>query len=228
MSIFSSNKPPEDTGLNRNWYADRCESITVQRNMLFLIAIISLIATVISVIFVAKVTISKTIEPLVVEVENTTGFTNLVNPNDTEQWSSSKSVNTYFLVNYLRSREAYNVASYVYDYNTVTRLMSSSNVYREFKQKLNNAETNPVIIYGSQNSTFIKIRSIEFLDSTPSESTAQIRFSIIEQGGSKKVYNKIVSVVWGYIEMNLNFDDRTVNPLGFQVKSYSISDDVGE
>lgn len=225
--MFSSNKTPEDNGANRNWYADRSESITVQRNMLFLIAIISLIATVISVIFIAKVTISKTIEPLVVEVEGTTGFTNLVNPNDTEQWSTSKSVNTYFLVNYLRSREAYNVASYVYDYNTVTRLMSSSNVYRDFKQKLNNTETNPVIIYGSQNSTFIKIRSIQFLSSTPTESSAQIRFSIIEQGGAKKVYNKIVSLVWGYVEMSLDFDARTINPLGFQVKSYSISDDVG-
>ena len=42
----------------------------------------------------------------------------------------------------------------------------------------------------------------------------------------KKVYNKIVSLIWSYVEMNLNFDDRTINPLGFQIKSYSIANDV--
>ena len=55
----------------------------------------------------------------------------------------------------------------------------------------------------------------------------QIRFSIIEQSGSKMTYNKIVSLMWSYVSMNLNFDDRLVNPLGFQVTSYSISNDLG-
>jgi len=221
------NMQNETQVAERNWYVDRYESITVQRNMLFLISIVALVATVIAVIFVSKVTLSKKVIPFVVEVEDKTGFTNIVNPYDSEKWTTDQAVNTYFLVNYLRARETYNVASYIYDYNTVVRLMSSSGVYSAFKESLSDANSNPVLLYGANNSTALKIRSIQFLKVTPEESSAQIRFAVIEQSGGKQVYNKIVSVVWSYVNMSLNFDDRVVNPLGFQIKAYSISSDLG-
>jgi len=227
MGLLSKKTDSTGDKVNKSWYADRYESMSVQRNMLFFISLMALVATVIAVIFISKVTLSKTIEPLVVEVEEKSGFTNIVNPHDDDKWTTSKSVNTYFLVEYLRARETYSVASYVRNYNTVVRLMSSSSVYRDFKKVLNNSQTNPVLEYGANNSTGIKIRSMQFLKNTPEESRAQIRFSVIEEGGKKKQYNKIVSLVWSYIEMDLNFEDRTVNPLGFQVKAYSISDDTG-
>ncbi|MCH9754177.1 MAG: type IV secretion system protein [Alphaproteobacteria bacterium] len=228
MGLLSKKKHSVADKTNKSWYADRYESISVQRNMLFFISLIALIATIIAVIFISKVTLSKTIEPLVVEVEDKSGFTNIVNPNEDEKWTTSKSINVFFLVEYLRARESYSVASYVQNYNTVVRLMSSAEVYNQFKNVLNNTDTNPVIKYGANNSTTIKIRSMQFLESTPEESSAQIRFSIIEEGNQKKQYNKIVSIVWSYIQMDLNFEDRTINPLGFQVKAYSISNDVGD
>lgn len=227
MGLPSEKKDSTGHKVNQSWYADRYESMSVQRNMLFFISLVALITTIISVIFISEVTLSKTIEPLVVEVEDKSGFTNIVNPHEDEKWTIDKSVNTYFIVEYLRARETYNVASYVRNYNTVVRLMSSASVYNDFKNILNDPNTNPVIEYGANNSTSIQIRSIQFLKSTPEESNAEIRFSIVEAGGKKRHLNKIVSIVWSYIEMDLNFDDRTVNPLGFQVKAYSISDDVG-
>ena len=218
--------PNEGQTAERNWYADRYETIAVQRNMLFLISVIALITTVVAVVFVSKVTLSKTVIPLVVEVEDSTGFTNIVNPIENERWTTDRSVNTYFLVNYLKSRETYNVASYAYEYNTVVRLMSSSSVYHEFTEAINTVGMNPIQNYGATNSTILKIRSMQFFKTSPSDSTAQIRFAVIEQYGQRRVYNKIVSIAWSYVEMNLNFDDRTINPLGFQVKSYTISNDV--
>jgi len=224
------NKMPQgnDQGQDRNnWYADRYESVAVQRNMLFFISIVALLVTVISVIFISKISLSKKIVPLVVEVEDKTGFTNFVNPDENQQWTTDKAMNTYFLVNYIRARETYNVASYLYDYNTVVRLMSSPSVYRDFKSSLEDASGNPVLIYGANNSTELKIRSIQFLKISSSQSNAQIRFAITEQQGNKNTYNKIVSIVWSYVAMNLDFDDRNVNPLGFQVLSYAISNDLG-
>jgi type IV secretion system protein VirB8 len=227
MGLFSKGKDSDNNGANQNWYADRYQSIAVQRNMLFFLSITALVATVISVIFISKVTLSKTIEPLVVQVEDNTGFTTLVNPRLDERWTTDKSINTYFLVNYLRARETYNISSYAHNYNIVTRLMSSSGVYSQFKSSLNNPSTNPISIYGANNSTNLKIRSVQFLKISPTDNKAQIRFSIVEQGGTRKVQNKIVALDWSYVELNLSFEDRTVNPLGFQVKAYSISDDVG-
>lgn len=226
MGLFSKDKGAESKDANQSWYADRYQSIAVQRNMLFFISIAALVVTVISVVFISKVTLSKTVEPLVVQVDDKTGMTNIVNPKTDERWSTDKSINTYFLVNYIRARETYNVASYAHNYNVVTRLMSSSIVYNQFKKTLNDPKTNPIILYGAQNSTTLKIRSIQFLKVSPTENKAQIRFALIEEGGSKRVKNKIVSLDWSYVEMSLNFDDRTINPLGFQVKAYSISDDV--
>jgi type IV secretion system protein VirB8 len=227
MGLFSKGKDSENKGSNQSWYADRYQSIAVQRNMLFFLSIVALVATVISVIFISKVTLSKTIEPLVVQVEDKTGITTLVNPRSEERWTTDKSINTYFLVSYLRARETYNISSYAHNYNIVARLMSSSRVYSQFKNILNDPSTNPISLYGANNSTNIKIRSIQFLKVSDTDNKAQIRFSIVEQGGSRKVHNKIVALDWGYVELNLSFEDRTINPLGFQVKAYSISDDVG-
>jgi len=224
----SPNKVPQKNDQREgenNWYADRYETIAVQRNMLFFISVVALVVTVISIIFVSKLTLSKRVVPLVVEIEDKTGFTNFVNPNEDQKWTTDQAVNTYFLVRYLRARETYNVGSYLYDYNTVVRLLSSPQVYRDFRDTLNDSKTNPVLVYGASNSTTLKIRSVQFLKISPSESNAQIRFAITEQGGARQTYYKIVSIVWSYIGMNLDFEDRTVNPLGFQVLSYAISND---
>lgn len=227
MGLFSKEKESGSKGTSQSWYADRYQSIAVQRNMMFFLSIVALVATVISVIFISKVTLSKTVEPLVVQVEDKTGITNLVNPRSDERWTTDKAINTYFLVNYLRARETYNVSSYAQNYNVVTRLMSSSTVYGQFKDSLNDQATNPITLYGANNSTVLKIRSIQFLKVSPTGNKAQIRFSTVEQAGHRKVVNKIVALDWSYVELNLNFEDRTINPLGFQVKAYSISDDVG-
>jgi type IV secretion system protein VirB8 len=224
------NKMPQgnDQGQDKNnWYADRYESVAVQRNMLFFISVIALVVTVISVICISKISLSKKVVPLVVEVEDKTGFTNFVNPEENQDWTTDKAINTYFLVKYIRARETYNVASYLYDYNTVVRLMSSPSVYRDFKEVLDDVSSNPVLTYGANNSTELKIRSIQFLKISPSQNNAQIRFAVVEQQGDKKTYNKIVSIVWSYVAMNLDFDDRNVNPLGFQILSYAISNDLG-
>jgi type IV secretory pathway component VirB8 len=49
---------------------------------------------------------------------------------------------------------------------------------------------------------------------------------VVEAFGNKSQHNKIVSILWNYSRMQMNFDERMVNPLGFQVKFYAVSDDV--
>lgn len=225
-NIIQSNiKSPDARGVvnARNWYADRYESILVQRNLLFIVVVLSLVVSVVSIFFVGKVTSQKTIEPMIVEIEEATGITNIVNPLESKSWTASRAVNEYFLMTYLRARETYNVASYVYNYNTIVRLMSSNDVYNNFKRTLNDPTTSPVALYGANNSTVLKIRSIQFLGDTPSGKSVEIRFAVVEQTGEQKSYNKIVSILWDYVQLELNFDDRMVNPLGFQIKSYAVA-----
>ena len=221
MSLFSNSK---EEG-SKSWYADRYESVVVQRNLFFFLCLLCVGAVVIAVFLIGRLSLSKSIDPMVIEVEETTGMVNLVNPLEDRRWTVNKTIDQYFLVNYLRARETYDIASYLYNYNTFVRLMSSYSVYGDFKSTINDPSLSPIVKYAATNSTILKIRSIQFLPSTAGGSAAQIRFSIIEQGGAKQVHNKIVSILWNYVKMDLTFEDRMINPLGFQVQSYSIAND---
>lgn len=221
------NVPKEQESSQNNWYKDRYQQLSVQRNLFFVIAALCIIFIGIDIIVVGGVISKKKIEPLVVTVDEVSGITTLVNPIKDKSWGISEAVNNYFLVTYLRARESYNVASYLYNYNTVVRLFSSSPVYREFKDFINDPAYSPIIKYSSFNSTKIEIRSILMLKSSPGGGqNAQIRFSIVEEQGSRQKINKIASIIWDYVEMHLNFDEKTVNPLGFQVQFYTVTDDV--
>lgn len=210
-----------------NWYQDRYQQLSVQRNLFFFIAVLCIAFIGIDIVVIGAVISKKKIEPLVITVDEASGMTTLVNPIKDKSWGISEAVNNYFLISYLRARESYNVASYLYNYNTVVRLLSSPNVYREFKNFINDPANSPVLKYSSNNTTRIEIRSILMLKSSPGGGqNAQIRFSVVEEQGGRQKINKIASIIWDYVEMDLNFDEKTVNPLGFQVQFYTVSDDV--
>jgi type IV secretion system protein VirB8 len=211
----------------RNWYYDRYETLVVQRNVLFLISVLSIIASCVCVFFIGKVTLSKTVEPMVIEIEDKTGITNIVNPFTDKRWTSDRAISEYFLIMYLKARETYNIVDYNYNYSTVVRLFSNTAVYNQFKDIVNNPTTNPITKYAANNSTILTVRSVQFLEDSPSgDHNVQVRFAITETSGSKKQYNKIASVLWNYTQMQMTFDERMINPLGFQVKFYTVSDDV--
>jgi type IV secretion system protein VirB8 len=228
--VKKEDKATGQAGVMKNtkgWYEDRYQTLVIQRNLFFTLASLCIIFITVGVVMIGSVVAKKRIEPMVIEVEELTGITTLVNPNTDKKWAVSKVINQYFLTTYLRSRETYNVAAYLYNYNTVVRLFSSGNVYNQFREIINNPSKSPISKYGVNNTTTLEIRSILFLKDNPGGGqTAQIRFTIIEGQGEKTRVNKIASILWDYVAMDLNFDDMMVNPLGFQVQFYTVSDDV--
>ncbi len=223
-------KSTQSTGSNvvadaKSWYADRYESLVVQRNLLFVLSIAGLVIILVSVFFIGKVTMNKTIEPMVIEIEEKTGITSIVNPQKNQTWTESRAVNEYFIMKYLRARETYNVASYLHNYNNVVRVMSSGPVYSQFRSFINNPNTSPVAKYGANNSTDLEIRYIQYLPDTSGGKNVQIQFAVKEQAGGRAIYHKVVTMVWTYIETTLGFDDRMINPLGFQVIAYSVAEE---
>ncbi|MEQ9115932.1 MAG: type IV secretion system protein [Rickettsiales bacterium] len=218
-------KTAQSVSQARNWYSDRYESLVVQRNTLFLVSLVAIIATVVSSFVVLTVSTTKEIIPMLVEVEENTGFTNIVDPKTNETWTQDKALNEYFLMKYLEARETYNVASYMYNYNTVVRVLSTSQVYSDFKKQIS-GRNSPIAKYGSNMSTKIKVRSVQYLpDRESGDKNVQIRFQVAESSGGK-FYNKIVTILYNFTKLQLTFDDRMVNPLGFQIKSYAVADDV--
>lgn len=206
----------------RNWYSERYESVVVQRNLLLLLTCVMLLTILIGVFMVGQVTLSKSVDPFVIEVEQRSGITNVVNPLSRQDLLTDEALKTYFIMKYLRAREAYSSIDYEYNYSTILRLLSSREIYQAFKKSLSpDNPRNPLVMYGSQIETTIKVRSIQFLEGGK---TAQVRFTIVESKGQR--YDKIATLNFAFIQMEMTTEERYVNPLGFQVTGYRVDDET--
>ena len=62
----------------KTWYSNRYQSVLIQRNILFLLALVSILSVAVAVMFVKQVLSSKTLEPYVIELDKSTGMTKLL------------------------------------------------------------------------------------------------------------------------------------------------------
>ncbi len=222
--MADENQAQNNTSHSSTWYEDRYQSLLIQRNLFFIIIVICIALIVVSVVMVGVISNKKEVQPMVIQVEDTTGITNIVNPDSNREWTVNETMNKYFIYKYITARETYNVSTYEYNYNTVVRLMSSSQVYSNFATTLSNQNTSPVIKYGANINTTLAIRSILFVNSSVGQSV-QIRITITPSNNAP-AQRKTLYMTWSYNAINLTFNERMVNPLGFQVLAYSITDDL--
>ena len=214
-----------------NWYSDRYNSIVVQRNLMLIILLLSLVLVIASVFVVGNVSSTFKIQPFVIEVESKTGITNIVNPLANRELIANEVLNKYFITRYIKAREGYSSESWRYNYLTVVRLLSTAQVYSAFKKFLNGSTESPIAIYGSQTSTIISFRSIQFFPSVldsrgkMTDPQAVVRFTILPEKGvlrgapDNKIY-KIVTLTYKYQQSKMSDEDRNENPLGFFITSY--------
>lgn len=215
-----------------NWYSDRYNSVVVQRNLLLLLLLLSVVMVIFSSIIVGNVSSSFKIQPFVIEVEDKTGITNIVNPLANRELISNEVLNKYFLMKYIKARESYNFQTWKYNYLTVVRLLSSGGVYGTFRRFINSSSDSPLALYGSQISTYVVFRSIQFFppsndeSGVPNDPKAIVRFTIFSESGNLKSattgnrIHKIVTLTYNYQQTEMNDDERAENPLGFYITSY--------
>ena len=80
----------------RNWYEERYDNITVQRNLLFLLLLILLCLSIISIGVVAYVINTKRFDPFVIQIDDTTGIAKVVNPLSSSILSGNEALAQYF------------------------------------------------------------------------------------------------------------------------------------
>lgn len=220
FSVSKFNYPKEET---KNWYLERYDIILLQRNIFAVACLISMIIIVASIIAVAYITSAKSFHPFLVQIEESTGRATVVVSNKDNLITANQSLSQYFITKYLVAREGYNQVDFS-DYSRKTiRLLSASDVYRDYLGYINRNENNPQIIYGNKNSTYVKIKSWSYIDNTMKK--VMVRFAVLENTGAMKTYNKIAVVDFDYISMELDELDKQINPIGFQIKGYKVSDD---
>jgi type IV secretion system protein VirB8 len=210
---------------SRNWYKDRYQAIMLQRRMLMVITVISMVATLLSMIVIARIIPLKGVEPFLIQVDSRSGITQMVDPLTVKEITALDSINNFFIVQYIRAREGYNVRDIASNYATVRVMSDPDRVYSSFRREAN--PNNPQSVaarMGSAGSRTVKFKSISYIK--PNQ--AQIRLLIEETAanGGTLQYHKIASLVFEYAKLDLTSEERYINPLGFRVTEYRLDEDV--
>ena len=209
----------------RSWYSNRYQLILVQKKLLSLFSIFAIGTVVVAVIFVKQFTESKSFEPYVIELENKTGVMTIVDNLNSTTLIADESVKRSYIFTFLNVAEGYNYVTFNEDRRKLV-ILTTSAVYRQLYSKYSVRDENSIVnSLKNRGSLTIKIKSIIF--NTPTIAT--VRF-VINNDRPTKLYpaeaHKIAEIQFKLTDMELNANDRYLNPLGFQVTKYTVGDDI--
>jgi len=210
---------------SKNWYKDRYQYVLVQRKLLALVTILSLICTLAAVLVIASLTPLKSVEPFVIQVDQKTGITQTVDPLTVKDLTANEAVNNFFIVQYIRSRETYSVQDLARNYDIVRIMSDSGRVYPLFVQQAdpNNPASNAARL-GSAGVRTVKFKSVTYLN--PNLAQARLLLEERTDRGEYTQQHKIALVAFEYVKMSLTMEERYINPLGFRVTDYRLDEDV--
>ena len=212
----------------KNWYADRHQSVSVQRNALFIFVLLLLAGLGFSVMMIAQLTNSKTFEPFVVEVDDKSGVITQVTTQTVEQFSADEAVLRAMLVQYVRAREGYDAENFRNNYMQVVRLYSAPPVYGEFVKVVFSATNkDSPVNFGASKRREVQIKSLTFMDATKRK--VQIRMAlndIMLPGRDVAARHNVVAIItFAFKNLDLSPEERYTNPLGFQIQSYLLEEE---
>jgi type IV secretion system protein VirB8 len=229
--VSGSKKDPSGTD-KRNWYNDRYQFVVVQRNILALITLLSLLCSIAATFSISQLAPLKSVDPFVIQVDQKSGITQVVDPLKARELTANESINNYFMAQYIKARESYlgsQSAGYA-NYNLV-RVFSDGNVFGAYQREitLSNPDSAGARL-GPGGLREVRIASIKFLDKkmlpTDEESRRYIvTVQVTERSSSvTKVLHKSITIEFKYAELDLSAEDRYLNPIGFRVLKYRVDD----
>ncbi len=207
----------------QDWYYDRVQSVKVQRNFLILLTLMMLGGVLLSGFTMLSVNNSKSIQPFVIEIEKKTGNVILVDPVSIKEYAADKTIAESYLVRYIKARELFNPDTFQYDYYTEVRLFSAPDVYSKFRYfiRISNQDS-PINLYANVISSSMKVKSIQHMTSN----AVQVRFALeFKEKNTVITKDKIAFISYGYYSLEMNQEERYVNPIGFQITSYRVDDE---
>ncbi|MES2984447.1 MAG: type IV secretion system protein [Pseudomonadota bacterium] len=217
---------------SKHWYQDKYQHVLTQRNVLALVAIVSLFAATVAVVAVMRLAPLKSVEPYLLQIDEKSGITQRVIPVTKKEYTADEAVDRYFTALFLRMFESYSANTLRYNYNVV-RLMSTPDVFAYFRNQVNpSSETGFAKRLGSEGQRDIKIKSMVYIVNPGAQSSStkimQIRLSTIESapGIGDKENSWIITLTFEYADLNINQEEQWLNPLGYTVTSYQIQSEI--
>ena len=223
---------------SRHWYQDKYQHVLVQRNLLALLSIVSMVVALVAVFTVARLAPQKSVEPYLLQVEEKTGITQKVEPISRTELANSDAVNRYFVATYLRTREGYNPTTINYNYDIV-RVMSSSDVFFQYRRTVDAANPESLTAkFGASGKRSAKINSMAYISNTRIQNAAnarntaerimQVRFTTTSEAPNAPdiTENWVATLTFVYADLQLNDAERLLNPIGFRVVNYQVEKEI--
>lgn len=216
-----------------NWYADKYQSVVVWRNWLFLITLLCLGAVIFMTLASHQLIPMKSVEPFVVQIDERSGTTEIVESAALSEYSANEALIRYFALQYIHARESYNYHTFAEDKNKIL-LMSDGSVSRLFREDISSDNPkNPVNVYGATTEKRVYTKGFTFLQKNTSLGESQVQAILIVQEVSTSrnpiQYTLTVTLTCVFDPEFIQSDEeRVINPLGFKVVAYRADKDIAE
>lgn len=218
----------DPAGQTKNWYRDRYETVITQRNFLGVIAISSLLLALIAGLIILYMIPQKTVMPFLIQVDDKSGFTQIIEQDSLDRISADESLRRYFVIKFLVARESYDALD-LNEMSNVVRLLSERSIYHHYWNEVVNRQNKSslYVTLGAIGRKQVEIKSVQFLDAD----RAQVRLSITtktdKQSDKKPTVEHYIALIrFRFTTLDMEMQEMAVNPLGFQVLEYRIDRDA--
>lgn len=163
----------------------------------------------------------KTVQPVTILVDRQTGFAETIDPGTPLRVGADEALAQSLLAQYVTAREQFDRATVSNDYRKVG-LWSGGNVRRAYLASIpSTSPASPFRRYAPGTVILVRIRSVSKLG--PGLSLVRFATHIEDQNGRPSTEaNFVATVRYSFSNNALSFEDRLINPLGFQVTGYRV------
>lgn len=185
----------------------------------------------ISITAVLLLTPLKTVEPFVIRVDNNSGYTDIVRAG--AELNTTSGDDAYWAVNYILQRESYNFSTQDVRSKYI-ELASYNGTYTEYKN-FQLSKKGYLEVLGDKQQIRVVIRNVSKAQKSEDGklTTIQVRFdkNVLDDVGlpvaSIPVTTWVATISFDYGKLPKIKQDEWLNPRGFGVRSYDLSQEVG-
>ncbi|MCR2064679.1 virB8 family protein [Campylobacter helveticus] len=194
----------------------------------WLIAIVSVFITLLSILAVLVLTPLKTVEPYVIRVDNTTGMVDILTTLDEKQITQNEALDKHFIGQYIKAREGYFFDMLNQDY-IFTQLLSSPEVAESYRA-IYSGENSRDSRLGSFTKVEVNILSVVLGESNGIKTaTARINLKSTNKNSKEEsLSTKVITLSYKYFLNEMQEKNRILNPLGFKVLTYRIDEEISK
>ena len=217
----------------KDWYFDRYEAIKIQSNRWFLGFIVSMLFSITLVIALITLFPLKTLVPLIIHQNTTTGEIWVDHPKDTYVPANDAEVQSD-IVRYITSYKSYTSADINQRFHLVM-LLSANSVAKQYADEQGNSnKSSPVNVLGQDGIRTVRVEDIVFIDKAgtkevreyrvPAHNLAKVDFTTttIDHAGNKKIDSWVATIGWTYKGMPSSQNDAWDNWNGFTVTTFRV------